>query len=161
MSDTIKREAFSLVEMIIVIAIMGILTGGVALSYNMIREVDTKGAAYDIDNELTELKSRNMAGNKPIYMHLYQYSGSYYIAYSDSMTFTATTEAKKIGEEGVQISYKEESGSISPVTMLHIGIQKKDGAYIQAPEEIIVTAKKASTYTLQLIKDTGKHYVEE
>lgn len=161
MNDTVKREGFSLVEMIIVIAIMGILTGGVALSYNLICEADTKGAAYDIDNELTELKSRNMAGNKTIYMHLYQYAGSYYIAYSDNATFTATTDAKKIGEDGVQISYKDETGSIAPVSMLHISIQKKDGAFLQAPDEIIVTAKKASTYTLQLIKDTGRHYVEE
>ena len=32
-----ERDGFSLMEMIIVIAIVGTLTGGIAISYNMVR----------------------------------------------------------------------------------------------------------------------------
>ena len=35
-----ERDGFSLVEMIIIIAIVGILTGGIAISYNLVRSAD-------------------------------------------------------------------------------------------------------------------------
>ena len=44
--------------MIIIIAIVGILTGGIAISYNLVRSADVKGMAYDIDSSLTNLKSK-------------------------------------------------------------------------------------------------------
>ena len=40
-----ERDGFSLVEMIIIIAIVGILTGGIAISYNLVRSADVKGMA--------------------------------------------------------------------------------------------------------------------
>ena len=43
-----ERDGFSLVEMIIIIAIVGILTGGIAISYNLVRSADVKGMAYDL-----------------------------------------------------------------------------------------------------------------
>ena len=55
-----EKDGFSLIEMMIVIAILGILMGGIALSYNLVRSADTKGTAYDIDSNLTNLKSRSM-----------------------------------------------------------------------------------------------------
>lgn len=156
-----KREGFSLVEMIIVVAVMGILIGGVALSYNLVRSVDTKGAAYDINNSLTDLKSKNMAGNKAVYMHLYRHNAAYYIAYSENETFTATDEAKKIGNSSLKITCKDATGTTSDLSMVHIGIQKKDGAFLCGPSEITISANHAPTYKVQLIQDTGKHYVEK
>ena len=42
-----ERDGFSLMEMIIVIAILGMITGGIAVTYNMVRSADVKGMAYD------------------------------------------------------------------------------------------------------------------
>ena len=38
-----ERDGFSLMEMIIVIAILGMITGGIAVTYNMVRSADVKG----------------------------------------------------------------------------------------------------------------------
>ena len=59
-----ERDGFSLMEMIIVIAILGMITGGIAVTYNMVRSADVKGMAYDFDSSLTNLKSKNMGSNK-------------------------------------------------------------------------------------------------
>ena len=56
-----ERDGFSLMEMIIVIAILGMITGGIAVTYNMVRSADVKGMAYDIDSSLTNLKSKNIS----------------------------------------------------------------------------------------------------
>lgn len=156
-----ERDGFSLVEMIIVIAVMAVLVGTIALSYNLLRAADTKGAANEINSGLSDLKSKSMATNKTIYMHLYQLNGTYYIAYSEDETFTPTEEALDIGDDSMQITYKDESGVVHPVSMVHIKMQKKDGAFAQAPTEITVSADRAPTRTVHLIKDTGKHYVED
>ena len=74
-----ERDGFSLMEMIIVIAILGMITGGIAVTYNMVRSADVKGMAYDIDSSLTNLKSKNMGSNKQLFMHLYKQSGNYFI----------------------------------------------------------------------------------
>lgn len=62
-----ERDGFSLMEMIIVIAILGMITGGIAVTYNMVRSADVKGMAYDIDSSLTNLKSKNMGSNKQLF----------------------------------------------------------------------------------------------
>lgn len=84
---TKERDGFSLVEMIIIIAIAGILTGGIAISYNLVRSADVKGMAYDIDSSLTNLKSKNMGSNKQLFMHLYKQSGNYFIDYTKEESY--------------------------------------------------------------------------
>ena len=69
-----ERDGFSLVEMIIIIAIVGILTGGIAISYNLVRSADVKGMAYDIDSSLNNLKCNIMGSNKQLFMYLYKQS---------------------------------------------------------------------------------------
>ena len=83
-----ERDGFSLMEMIIVIAILGMITGGIAVTYNMVRSADVKGMAYDIDSSLTNLKSKNMGSNKQLFMHLYKQSGNYFIDYTEEESYT-------------------------------------------------------------------------
>ena len=45
--------------------------------------------------------------------------------------------------------------------VITIGIQKKDGAFSVGPEEIEVYDDNLNDYMVYLVKDTGKHYVEE
>lgn len=156
--ETSGRDGFSLIELMIVIALMAILTGGVALSYNMVRSADTKGTAYDIDSGLTELKSKNMGGNKLLYMHLYRYNGTYYIDYTDSESYTPGGNGTEIGDSEVTVIC--DGATLADGDEVTIGIQKKDGAFSQGPEEIHVESDDGTGYIVYLVRDTGKHYVE-
>lgn len=95
-----ERDGFSLMEMIIVIAILGMITGGIAVTYNMVRSADVKGMAYDIDSSLTNLKSKNMGSNKQLFMHLYKQSGNYFIYYTEEESYTPSGEGESVGESG-------------------------------------------------------------
>ena len=87
-----ERDGFSLMEMIIVIAILGMITGGIAVTYNMVRSADVKGMAYDIDSSLTNLNSKIMGSIKQLFMHLYKQSGNYFIDYTEEESYTPTGE---------------------------------------------------------------------
>ncbi|MCI5732216.1 MAG: prepilin-type N-terminal cleavage/methylation domain-containing protein [Eubacterium sp.] len=154
-----EREGFSLIELVIVIAILAILTGGIALSYNLVRSADTKGTAYDIDSNLTNFKSRSMGSNKQIYMHLYRYSGDIYVDYTEEESYTPAGAGEMIGDSEVTVSCDATVMADGSVTT--IAIQKKDGAFVKGPKEIKVSDGDSSSYVVYLIKDTGKHYVEE
>ncbi len=162
----LKREGFSLVELIIVIAIMAILSGGALLSYNLVRSADTKGTAYDIDSELTTLRSETMAKAGTTYMHLYRYNDEYYIDVTSSESFSAWGEGTKIGDSRVTVTivYSEwYKVTLSNWSVFTIRYQKKDGAFYSSgdfPIEIDVTSDGATGYAVYMIKNTGKHYVE-
>ena len=119
-----ERDGFSLVEMIIIIAIVGILTGGIAISYNLVRSADVKGMAYDIDSSLTNLKSKNMGSNKQLFMHLYKQSGNYFIDYTKEESYTPSGEGESVGESGMSLKY--DGKELTDGEVITIGIQKKD-----------------------------------
>ena len=154
-----ERDGFSLMEMIIVIAILGMITGGIAVTYNMVRSADVKGMAYDIDSSLTNLKSKNMGSNKQLFMHLYKQSGNYFIDYTEEESYTPSGEGESVGETGN--SLKKDGKELTDGEVNTIGIQKKDGAFSVGPEEIEVYDDNVNDYMVCLVKDTGKHYVEE
>lgn len=154
-----ERDGFSLMEMIIVIAILGMITGGIAVTYNMVRSADVKGMAYDIDSSLTNLKSKNMGSNKQLFMHLYKQSGNYFIDYTEEESYTPSGEGESVGESGISLKY--DGKELTDGEVITTGIQKKDGAFSVGPEEIEVYDNNVNDYMVYLVKDTGKHYVEE
>lgn len=154
-----ERDGFSLMEMIIVIAILGMITGGIAVTYNMVRSADVKGMAYDIDSSLTNLKSKNMGSNKQLFMHLYKQSGNYFIDYTEEESYTPSGEGESVGESGISLKY--DGKELTDGEVITIGNQKKDGAFSVGPEEIEVYDNNVNDYMVYLVKDTGKHYVEE
>ena len=154
-----ERDGFSLMEMIIVIAILGMITGGIAVTYNMVRSADVKGMAYDIDSSLTNLKSKNMGSNKQLFMHLYKQSGNYFIDYTEEESYTPSGEGESVGESGISLKY--DGKELTDGEVITIGIQKKDCAFSVGPEEIEVYDNNVNDYMVYLVKDTGKHYVEE
>lgn len=165
-------KGFSLVELIIVIAIMGILTGGVALGVGMLNSADSKKLANNINSSFTTLRSENMAKDKKTYMHLYQYEGEYYIQMSENSAPVLDGTGTNIGCSAVSVNFQgENSISIAPDTedppSLSFTMNKKDGSFAAKVEdtELAATTKieissSASTHTVVLVRDTGRHYLE-
>lgn len=164
------RDGFSLVEMIIVIAIIGILVTSVSVSVVLLRSADTKEVAYDINNGLTNLKSKTLGDKDQPYMYLYCLDDTYYmnISYTEPDLYVPTTDATPIENTQIKIFYGEEKKPLIgiPDGFLCVGFRKKDGAFLVegkciCPEEIYVEAENATSYVVHMVQDTGNHYIEE
>ena len=166
----LHRAGFSLVELLIVIAIMGILVGGTALSVNLLRSADTKGAAYDINSGLTDMKSRTRAGKEQWYMYLFYQNDTYYMDLTTTAPdgYTKNTNAKEIGDSDIKVYYGNSKKLLStaPEGFVCVAFRKKDGAFLVngkciCPEKIYVEADNAPSYVVRMIEDTGHHYIGE
>ena len=176
---------FSLVELIVLIAVMAVLVGMTSLGIGMIRATDTKKTAYGIEDGLTALKAHDMAGKETVYMHLFVHNGKYYRTITNSKTAPVYSgNEKEIGGSMISISVtydvRDDAGGALPdrvvsledgaVEGVCIGMSKKDGSFLyqkvsgttksEAPREIKVTAPRATDYEVYMVTDTGKHYVE-
>lgn len=180
-------SGFSLIELIILIAVMSILVGMAALGFGFLRSNDTKQVAYGIENGLKTLKSKDMAGKETLYLHVFVHDGKYYRTITNSVSApTLGGNEKEIGNASsvtINVKYDKKNSSGASIgsrtTTLSesgtgaqkdicIGIAKKDGAFLyqnngvdlEAPQEIKVTASSGTSYLVYMVTDTGKHYVE-
>ena len=176
-----KREGFSLIELIIAIAILTIFVGGTALSISLLRSADTKGLANGINNSLTDLKAMTEAHRGPFYLHIYKAGNGYYACYNSSPTFTDDDKDpdnhENIGSEALNVTVSYDGVVTHEVvldesTPVTLAIQKKDGAYIDVkdstdtvispvPKYFVVLNGTDRDYQVFLAKNTGLHYIDQ
>ena len=143
-----SRAGFSLVELIVTIAIMVVMVGGAALSIGLLRSADTQGLASGINSSLTDLKAYSESQKGPIYMYIYKVDDDGYYAHysfpdssgvnSDDVTaFTCTKQEgdQKLGSDAleVKVNYDDDPDhyvKIEGSDYYVVQIQKKDGSYL-------------------------------
>lgn len=157
------REGFSLIELVIAIAILAIFVGITSLSVAMLRSADTKGLANGINNSLTDLKSKTESYTGPCYLHIYKTDNGFYANFSTEPDFAgAVTGDERLGAASMTVS-ADSGDEISGSTVCTVQIRKKDGAYVMGPTSLSVSKGEDSPveYIVKLVKDTGLHYVEQ
>jgi prepilin-type N-terminal cleavage/methylation domain-containing protein len=176
-----EKDGFSLIELVIVMAIVAILTGAVALSIGLLRSADTKGTADRINSAFSELKSKNMSQTETTYLNLYRHGDVFYMKYSKTnpMSSVDTTDlGKKIGTSVSKVSIA--GTELAEDVVYSFAIKKSDGSFgdvngnvyyvstnsgtptaLSSPTKILVEpAKRGSSHTIVMVANTGRHYVE-
>lgn len=176
-----KNKGITLVEIIIVVAIIGIFAGGVALTFSIVNSADVTGCTQSIDSTLEKTKNECMTKANARYMVLYKstdpdHSGFYVGSVQSNAlaSFTPNPDADtKVGGAKLQITVTPESGPPIDVASnaVYFTFDRSSGAFknvykgipatdaLKCPASITVT-NGSRTSVIHCVQATGKHFIE-
>lgn len=161
------HKGFSMIELIIVIAIIGIFTAMATLGFGYLQSGNVKSAAKNIDSTLTKLKLDTMKqSNQPV-MYIYKKGSDYYMyCTANDFTVPGTGDAavgKKIGNSNVKITASKGGSeqNLNTGGSFQIKFKKGNGAFSSDYTHIYVRHSdgKGITYDIEMVKETGKHFI--
>lgn len=174
---TIYNAGYTLIELIVVMAIMAIMTGGFAIGISLMFSRDAQSVAVILDDELAELRMLSMskAGEYIMTIHTTSdYSKDNKIVIDDGDVSTApqeislnknvkiTVEQKNgagsystSGGEDIEIIIDKGNGSVKTVRTAGTSGDIASGVYVFS----VSTERKVATVTL--VAATGRHYTEK
>ena len=76
-----SNKGVTIIELIVVIAILGVLIGGVALTFRIVNSADIKGCTQTIDSSLEKVKNECMSKIDQSFLVLYKSTDNDYTGY--------------------------------------------------------------------------------
>jgi prepilin-type N-terminal cleavage/methylation domain-containing protein len=164
---TKDHGGFSLVELIVVIAIMAIVGTASLISLSLVSGQNIKRCYRELEGYMQETKMRAMSRENEPSLTLYIGSdGGVYVELSD------TAQNIRIGKRGLTVKYTTASGAteyqVSDTQKLKLGFERSSGAFkkvtvspgVQDYCTSIILTDGRRTYTMKLVPKTGKYYRE-
>lgn len=172
-----NNKGFTLIELIICIAVTAVLIGGVYINANLLVYANTKSCTEKIDSTLGKLRVETMSKGSQRYYLVIEWDTAnqcYYLntaiseeALNESNWKTKATaiRSKKIANRNITISYTKKSDGIDKVTVdssnpsFLISFYSSSGAFESEWKQIIVSSRTGSS-TVHMVTKTGKHYIK-
>lgn len=161
------QNGITLVEIIIVIAIIGILASTSVMMIGHLHYANTQKVVAALDSSLDKLQVTNMSKSGQYSLYVYKLSDGYYCRILADSTY-ADSQLSSDGTKLCNNTISILGGTNSPAVSNKVG----DSGYV-----IRVSYTKAALftntnvdrieidgvphYTLELVKDTGKHFVKQ
>lgn len=166
-----NQRGVTLIEIIIVIAMIGILTGGSVLFLGHLHYADTEKVVKTLDSALDELQVKNMSKADTYYMYVYDAGNGYYMK---TMTDDLTSfDSSKLDTDGIKLANhtieiygigNDASGSRITLdgTTNYIKISYTKSASFQESETNVkqICIDGMPEYSISLVFDTGKHFID-
>lgn len=163
------NKGFSIVELIVVIAIMSILAGVVTISMRSVTGTYVKQCSANIKSQLANTRHMTMGKNK-VKLKIYVGSdGAYYsdmeVYASDSSVTPENVTTTKLGKKSVEVKYSKEAGLsegsfkiLTESNPIEIEFDRSSGAVKDAVNCVkqIKVSQGSHTKKITIYTETGK-----
>ena len=165
----LNKKAFTLIELIIVLAIMAILTTGVVVGVRIIISANITDAAKRIDSAISKLRLENMTKTPKSYLYLYNIDDVLYMKTSESDSATVENGAIDAASgirlaNNVKLSYIDLSNiqnNLENGKEIKISFSRSSGAFLSEIKSLILSSYgNGKTTTIRCVIETGKHVIE-
>ena len=155
-------NGITLVEIIIVIAIVGILASTAVMMIGHLHYADTQKVVKTLDSSLNELQVKTMSKTGDYYMYVYHLSDGYYVQIlSENLSaFDAsrlTTDGKKLSNNTISIC--QDGVELPEDGYMKIAYTKQATFDTTNTNVQTIRIDGVPEYSIQLVYDTGKHFV--
>lgn len=164
-----RNEAgVTLIEIIIVLAIIGILASASVLLIGHLHYADTERVINNIDTTMNELQIKNISKAEQSYLYIYHLSDGYYmrILSDDLSGFDSSKlngDGTKLSNNTIEIYGTDAGGSRVAIkgTANYIKVSyTKSGSFDSSKTNVKEIAIEGTPQqTLTLVFDTGKHFI--
>lgn len=164
-----RNEAgVTLIEIIIVLAIIGILASASVLLIGHLHYADTERVINNIDISMNELQIKNISKAEQSYLYIYHLSDGYYmrILSDDLSGFDSSKlngDGTKLSNNTIEIYGTDAGGSRVAIkgTANYIKVSyTKSGSFDSSRTNVKEIAIEGTPQqTLTLVFDTGKHFI--
>lgn len=169
----INNGGFSLVELIIVIAIMAALLGTFVYSVSMIVSANAKTCSNNIQRAIADCKVTSM-GKADAYMELWRDADSnvytQIYVYDGAAGGFVAQDRQKVGTNRVYVGYVKEGETVADATELTAGgskvtikFDRSSGGFDQAVYQNcaqIIVRGGSKHYAIEMVRVTGKYTVK-
>lgn len=170
-----NNKGFSLVELIIVLAILAVVTGVSFVGLGYVYGKNVKSSIEKIDNSLLKIQSYTMSkstGGRDIYMRLTKKSDGFYVEYWHAGA-ASPIESENIGKRNYTMTAYYDGGSSGTVAVdsgspVDIYFDRSTGGLLPLTaggdtywERIEVKAGGTGGYSINISKITGKTEIKK
>ena len=157
-----NQNGITLVEIIIVIAFVGILASTAVMMIGHLHYADTQKVVKTLDSSLNELQVKTMSKTGDYYMYVYHLSDGYYVQIlSENLSaFDAsrlTTDGKKLSNNTISIC--QDGVELPEDGYMKIAYTKQATFDTTNTNVQTIRIDGVPEYSIQLVYDTGKHFV--
>ena len=148
-----NNKGFTLVELIVVLAIMGIVAALIGLSVSTSNSAKAQRCAVSVNALISKCRADSLGRSGSVYLTISQdaTSGEIVCVHSDG----TTTVTDKFPGKGVSVTCT--TTSTAPLTTLTLSFARSTGAQNCTPTCTTITFTSGRTYTITLVPLTGNH----
>lgn len=156
-----NNKGFSIVELIIVIAIIAVLGTGAMFSISLIFSSNAKACANSLKTAIADCKVTTM-GKEEAWMEIYRGSNQnvYYQIHTKKNGVEEIKDPEKIGGDRVYLQYTDAAGTSAELTTsgshIIVAFDRATGSFTDATCKSIEIIGGTRHYTLTFTKLTGK-----